>query len=389
MTHTAFTVERQKRVRVLVAEFLLANTAASRLAAGTMLAEARAMLTAIVTDLSDIPNVAVTVLLAAENSFLVANRPTENIRILRGELRPEILSKMLCDDSQQSSFDAVLLIAPECDGVLVSLLKTVQQNQGAPTRSLNLDWQLAEIFADKQATDSWLRQHGIATIPTKTLDDAGVETLKEVVANRKRGVHPDPVPTDLLSILKPRDGAGAAGTQILEFCRQDFFDLPQQSSGNDRWVLQPFLPGIPCSIGFIGGGQSSPTTILPPGWQNISTHDLRIAYCGGQIPCEPMIAARIAPVAEQLADALGTFNGYVGADLLVDCSVREDSENTVRVVEINPRLCTSYVGYRALAVDSLAALILQQQRETQIRWKPSVVKFSADGTGIDIERSDG
>jgi tyramine---L-glutamate ligase len=366
MTHTAFTVERQKRVRVLVAEFLLANTAASRLAAGTMLAEARAMLTAIVTDLSDIPNVAVTVLLAAENSFLVANRPTENIRILRGELRPEILSKMLCDDSQQSSFDAVLLIAPECDGVLVSLLKTVQQNQGAPTRSLNLDWQLAEIFADKQATDSWLRQHGIATIPTKTLDDAGVETL-----------------------LKPRDGAGAAGTQILEFCRQDFFDLPQQSSGNDRWVLQPFLPGIPCSIGFIGGGQSSPTTILPPGWQNISTHDLRIAYCGGQIPCEPMIAARIAPVAEQLADALGTFNGYVGADLLVDCSVREDSENTVRVVEINPRLCTSYVGYRALAVDSLAALILQQQRETQIRWKPSVVKFSADGTGIDIERSDG
>ena len=305
MTDTAFTVERQKTVRVLVAEFLLANTAASRLAAGTMLAEARAMLTAIVTDLADVPNVAVTVLLTAENSFLVTTRPTENIRILRGELRPETLSKMLRDDSQQSSFDAVLLIAPECDGVLVSLLKTVQQNHGAPIRSLNLDWQLAEIFADKRATDSWLRQQGIATIPTKTLDDAGVETLAVVVANRMRESHPDPLPADLLSILKPRDGAGAAETQILPFRHQDFFDLPQQNSDNDRWILQPFLPGIPCSIGFIGGGQNSPTTILPPGLQNISTCDGRITYCGGQIPCEPVIAAAIAPVAEQLADCAG------------------------------------------------------------------------------------
>lgn len=147
------------------------------------------------------------------------------------------------------------------------------------------------------ATDSWLRQAGIATIPTKTLNDAGVETLKAVVENRKRGVHPDPFPADLLSILKPRDGAGGEGTLILPFRHRDFFDLPQQNSDNDRWILQPFLPGIPCSIGFIGGGQSHPTTILPPGRQHISTHELRIAYSGGRIPCEPMIAARISSVA--------------------------------------------------------------------------------------------
>ena len=387
MTDAALTIVHQKTVRVLVAEFLLANTAVSRLAAETMLAEARAMLTAIVKDLSDVPNVAVTVLLTAENRFQVTTRQKGKIRILRGELRPETLSKMLRDDSHQSSFDAVLLIAPECDGVLVSLLKSVQQSPGAPIRSLNLDWQLAEIFADKRATDSWLRQHGIATIPTKTLDDAGVKTLKEVVANRKRGVHPDPFPTDLLSVLKPRDGAGAAGTQVLPFHHQDFFDLPQQKSDKDRWVLQPFLPGIPCSIGFIGGGQNAPTTILPPGRQNISTRDLRIAYCGGQIPCEPIIAERISPVAAQLADALGAFNGYIGADLLVDFSVREDSESSVRVVEINPRLCTSYVGYRTLAVDNLAELILQQQGQKQIRWKPGSVRFSADGTGIEMQSS--
>jgi predicted ATP-grasp superfamily ATP-dependent carboligase len=238
-----------------------------------------------------------------------------------------------------------------------------------------------------EKTDVWLRRHGIATIPTKTLDTAGVEAL--VLANRKRGIRREPLPADLWSILKPRDGAGAAGTQILRFCRQDFFDLPLQNSDNDRWVLQPFLPGIPCSIGFIGGGQDSPTTILPPCLQSISTSNSRISYCGGQVPCEPIIAARIAPIAEQLANALGAFNGYVGADILVEPSVRDNSEDSVRVVEINPRLCTSYVGYRALADDNLGKRILQQNGATPIRWKPGVVKFSAAGecrlSGIENE----
>lgn len=49
---------------------------------------------------------------------------------------------------------------------------------------------------------------------------------------------------------------------------------------------------------------------------------------------------------------------------VVDFSVGDDSADAVRIVEINPRLCTSYVGYRALAVDNLAAWILQQQGNT-------------------------
>lgn len=358
---------------ILVAEYLLANGAASRTAAKSMLDEARAMLAAVVSDIAQLPDITVTVLLStgSDTSF---TKSLTNTHILRAELQPEALTAILCDDSTPSAFDAVLLIAPECDGVLVSLLKTVQQNRGSPIRSFNLDWQLAEVFSDKQATDSWLRQHGIATIPTRTIDDASAKALYSAASQNPLN-HIDPSQTHQYAVLKPRDGAGAENVRIVPYSQQSFLDLPHQVTDNDRWILQPFMPGAACSIGFIGGGQHGSTTILPPARQTIMATDGSLSYHGGEIPCEPAIATRIEPVAEQLANALGSFDGYVGADLLVDLSAPQDSATSVVVVELNPRLCTSYIGYRTLAVDNLAKVLLQRRDNLAIQWNRQKVSF--------------
>ena len=379
----------KKTSRILVAEYLLANSDASRLAARSMLAEAEAMLTAVVADISMLPDVEVNVLLSAEAAARFAESHNfsspegrSSVRIQRGELQPDTLPTILRNGSQQAAFDAVLLIAPECDSVLVSLLKTVQESDALPMLSLNLDWRLAEIFADKRRTDAWLRQHGIATIPTRTIDDAtaGVfrsaspqNSVTETVTDLHRAT------TEQLAVLKPRDGAGADSVRIVRLNQQLFASLPQQSSDDDRWILQPFMPGTACSVGFIGGGERGPTTILPPAWQDIRLTQGRLSYHGGQIPCESAIASRIAPVANQIVAALEAFNGYIGVDLLVDFLADEDSTGSVRVVEINPRLCTSYVGYRALADDNLAEWMLQRQNGKSLRWKPGRVTFSANG----------
>lgn len=375
--------------RVLVAEFLLANSDASRSAAPSMLEEAEAMLKAVVTDIARLQDVEVTVLLGPETAIRFAESHTFSVRkgrnriiSQRGELQPDTLPAMLRGESQQSAFDAVLLIAPECSGVLVSLLKAVQESDALPMRSLNLDWRMTEIFADKCKTDAWLRRHGIASIPTRTIDDTTAtvfqdklvrDNVMETVTKLHRAT------SEQLAVLKPRDGAGAEDVNIVRLNRRLFEELPLQSADDDRWILQPFTPGAACSVGFIGGGERGPTTILPPASQNIRTTNGRMSYRGGEIPCETVIASRIAPVAEQIAVALGAFNGYVGADLLVDLFVRNDSEESVRVVEINPRLCTSYVGYRALAEDNLAAWLLQQHTGKVIRWKHGTVTFSASG----------
>lgn len=237
-------------------------------------------------------------------------------------------------------------------------------------RSLNMHWRLAEIFADKKATDAWLRKHQIATIPTKTIDHATAETLRSRIVSISNSTH------EKYAILKPRDGAGSDGVQIVPLDRASLHDFPQQHADDDRWLLQPFLPGVACSVGFIGGGQRGPTTILPPAHQKIVTNGQKLSYHGGQIPCGREITARITSVAQQLATAFGPFDGYIGADLLIDLSVAASSEASVRVVEVNPRLCTSYVGYRMLAVDNLATWMLQQHSGHEIRWKSETVQFS-------------
>ena len=379
----------KKTSQILVAEFLLANSSSSRLAARSMLDEAEAMLRAVVADLARLPNIEVTVLLSAEAAARFAESHIccapdcrNHVLIHRGELQPDELPTILCPQSQQAAFDAVLLIAPECDGVLVSLLKALEASDALPMLSLNLDWRLAEIFADKRMTDVWLRNHGIATISTRTIDDTTADLLRGTLpqdsgTGKVTDIHRAIM--DHLAVLKPRDGAGADGVRIVRFNHRLFQDLPQQSSHNDRWILQPFMPGVACSVGFIGGGERSPTTILPPARQNILVSDGMMSYHGGQIPCESAIASRIAPVAEKIAVALGSFNGYLGADLLVDLAVPEGAEGSVRVVEINPRLCTSYVGYQALAEDNLAAWMLHLHAHRTIRWKAGVVTFSANG----------
>ncbi len=354
--------------RILVAEFLLANAAASTIASKSMLAEAAAMLNAVATDLALAPDTDVTILLSGDTDSFIASLPDMNV--IRGELCPETLQNILRGDSNQSPYDAVLLIAPECDGVLVSLLKSIQEAPALQIRSLNLHWRLAEIFADKKTTDVWSRQHHIATIPTKTIDQATADAL------RRQNVCISDLSHDLYAVLKPRDGAGSEGVQIVPLDRASFHALPQQNSDDDHWLLQPFLPGIPCSVGFIGGGQRGPTTILPSTRQDIVKNGATLSYRGGQIPCTTEITARIAPIAEQLARALGSFDGYVGADVLVDLSVPAESEASVRVVEVNPRLCTSYVGYRLLAVDNLATWMLQQNSGHRIQWKSETVQFS-------------
>ncbi|MDA1231797.1 MAG: ATP-grasp domain-containing protein [Planctomycetota bacterium] len=360
-------------LRILVAEYLLANAGASSTAAKSMLDEASVMLAAVVSDIAQLPDVTVTVLLSAGSDASFRKSRT-NTHILRAELQPETLTSILCGDSAPSAFDAVLLIAPECNGILVSLLKTVQQNHVSPIRSFNLDWQLAEVFSDKRATDAWLRQHGIATIPTRTIDDATAEAL-HAAASQNLFIQTDPSQTHQYAVLKPRDGAGAEDVRIVPYSQRSLLDLPHQFADNDRWILQPFMPGVACSIGFIGGGQHGSTTILPPARQTIVATDGSFSYHGGEIPCEPAIASRIEPVAKQLAAAFGSFDGYVGADLLVDLSAPQDSATSVVVVEINPRLCTSYVGYRVLAVDNLADVLLQRRDNLTIQWKRQVVSF--------------
>lgn len=78
------------------------------------------------------------------------------------------------------------------------------------------------------------------------------------------------------------------------------------------------------------------------------------------------------------AKTLSNPVGYLGIDLVLgdDPGGHDDT-----VIEINPRLTTSYVGLRALARENLAAAMLAvaHGERPALSWRLAGVQFTADG----------
>ena len=107
--------------------------------------------------------------------------------------------------------------------------------------------------------------------------------------------------------------------------------------------------------------------------------DGRFTYRGGKLPLEAPLDARARRIALAAIAALPEPRGYLGVDLVLG---EADDGSADRVIEINPRLTTSYVGLRALARSNLAAAMLAvaHGHEPHLSFGTDQLEFTADGT---------
>ncbi|MCH7688058.1 MAG: ATP-grasp domain-containing protein [Planctomycetes bacterium] len=78
----------------------------------------------------------------------------------------------------------------------------------------------------------------------------------------------------------------------------------------------------------------------------------------------------------QACECIEGLNGYVGFDLIL----QKTNKDQPVIVEINPRLTTSYLGYRELMDENLAERMLFPQRFTgTMKSKACQVRFFPDG----------
>src|SRR5205807_9809415 len=102
-------------------------------------------------------------------------------------------------------------------------------------------------------------------------------------------------------------------------------------------------------------------------------------YLGGKLPLSPSLAERAVRLGRLAIQSVPDLYGYVGVDLVLG-SALDGSQDWV--VEINPRLTTSYVGLRALAQTNLAGVLLAValgENCPQLQWQSGEVHFQADG----------
>ena len=97
------------------------------------------------------------------------------------------------------------------------------------------------------------------------------------------------------------------------------------------------------------------------------------------MPLEPLLAERASQLAAQAVATLPDPFGYIGVDLVLghDPEGRDDV-----VIEINPRLTTSYVGLRAAGARTWPPRCWRWQPASSLRlsFTGQAVEFRADGT---------
>jgi predicted ATP-grasp superfamily ATP-dependent carboligase len=245
--------------------------------------------------------------------------------------------------------DYVLVIAPEFDGILEERCRWAT-NAGA--QLLGPSPMAVALTADKFALARWLLRHGV---PTPETDVSGGGRL----------LFPPPY------VVKPRFGAGAQDTKVVSAFPTES-DRPRIPAGRGDVIIQPLVSGTAASVAFLIGPRQ--IEALLPAEQFVRMEN-EFRYQGGHVPLPPGLSERAERVARRAIDAVPGLAGYVGVDVVL-------GDGGDFVIEINPRLTTSYVGLRALAADNLTAVLLRLVRGESVakpRWHAGGVRWTADG----------
>lgn len=310
---------------------------------GSLLREGAAMIGALAADLVKIPGCQVSALRDPRVLQLALPRCNVVDVISRSSHRDEF-------ERLAAEADATILIAPEFDGILLAAARRVVNYGG---RLLSPSAEFIGITSNKQRT-------------CEALATAGVPAPQGTV------LEPDePLPDefDYPAVLKPIDGAGSQDVYVVSGPH----DTPTAYAWPRR--LEQFVPGLAASVALLCGPHSR--VALAPCRQRISD-DGRLRYLGGELPLPAGLAERAAGLAERALAALPPTTGYVGMDLILG---RDPHGSEDVVIEVNPRLTTSYVGLRAAARSNLAEAmwLISQGQSPSVDFDTRPLEFDPAG----------
>ena len=284
-----------------------------------LLPEARLMLRSLASDLSSLPNTSV----VTQCDYRV------DLALL-GVERHVVASRQqwdACFDELASASDAVWVVAPETGGVLESLSRRVLlagvHLLGSPPHAIR-------VAASKYATARALQRAGVPVIPAFRLHEA-------------------PDSRGHAWVAKPDDGCGCEDTRV-------FADLGAASAwieelaAPERFVVQPYVLGEATSLSALACDGRA--WLLSVNRQCIELDDGALRFAGSVVNAIADSDGALQGLAQRVAEAIPSLWGYFGVDLIL-------TQSGPVVVEVNPRLTTSYAGLTDALGLSTARLVVK------------------------------
>ena len=331
-------------MRLLVFEFITGGGLQDEPLPESLRREGEMMRDSLLMDLAECAELDVSVMRDPRCAVFAGHAAAKWYTPLGGENTMAFYSRMLRD------VDLVWPIAPETNGALTQLAAIARS---AGKHVLLSDSAALAICSSKYATYRALRACGINAVETFRDDDV--------------------LPSeDGLWIVKPDDGAGALGiglltndpTRMAGTARSSIHAALQALSAKGRkpHVVQPWCQGEALSISLLCAERGS--KLLSVNRQQVSIENGKVSVTALHVNALPNDAEKFIVLGESIAAALPGLWGYIGVDLI--CT----NSNELRVLEINPRLTTSYCALREALGINLAKVVLRLFIERKL---PSVV----------------
>ncbi len=305
-------------MRVFVFEYVTGGGLLGTSIPASLVREGDLMLQALVSDLAALEGVQC---LITRDARLGPPRVPADCRLVHHVAEfPQVWSETL------AAADAVWPVAPEHQGTLEAISQAIL---AADRVLLNSSPAAVRTAASKLQTLRLLESQGVPVVPTFGMTDS-------------LPLIPGPW------VLKPDDGVGCLGIRL---CRdQDaLYRHWEHLADGPAFVAQPFVQGTPASLSLLV--RDGDFVLLSVNRQRIAVMDEQLLLLGCVVNGLGSGDPRFRRLAGDVAAALPGLWGYVGVDLIA-------TPDGPRVLEVNPRLTTSYVGLRESLGINPAALVL-------------------------------
>jgi len=225
--------------------------------------------------------------------------------------------------------DLAWIIAPESDAILLKLNKMAR---ACACEVIGCDDDAVTLTTSKYATNQHLNDIGIPALESKRLSD---ETI-----NSDKGW-----------IVKRDDGAGGDDCHFFQNI-EEYSLWEKQVDNKNEYIQQSYVEGIAASMSVLYGIKK--TVLLSCNKQLVRIESDKLFV--EKIILNDLHAQKrqLQVLANKIGNAIPGLRAYVGIDLILTSA-------GPLVLEINPRLTTSYVGLSDLLKKNLAEVILLSQ----------------------------
>jgi predicted ATP-grasp superfamily ATP-dependent carboligase len=309
-------------LNLLIFEYVSGGGYANQKLSASILSEGYGMLRSLISDCKAAGHNVTTLLDSRLTEFNPPNKADKTVSISS----PHQLSAELTEHSGMA--DAVYVIAPESGQMLENLVEITESSGGT---SLNSEIGAIKRVSNKMKAYETIKKRGLKVPETVLVD------IHEKTEGIKRLTKELGYPL----VFKPLDGVSCGGLSLVK----DEGDIAgavkkvAYESMIKQFIAQKMIRGKAASACIISTGDKALAVTLNRQLVTLASPDEESGYYGGAVPFDHRLEKEALKTAERTVEGIGGLKGYVGVDMTLT------NEGTV-VLEVNPRLTTSYIGLR-------------------------------------------